>query len=1131
MNDQQKVASDLYRLLADALDARQDIQKAYRGLNLVFQRCLEQALAGYRVTLVGTFAKTDYLLKENQASSRLIGMVNDARVRLREKDKLSDEILRDQFLYDYKAICLFVELVMQQPVPVSLSRRFPVPRQQAKPRLLLGESVRMLVEDWDEHYIYGKLDTAGAEESKVSFVDKSRQDAFNGAYLQSLLWKGCQLQLIRPHVGKDAIEAELLILEPDILVDISTIAGCFESYAESPLVALLNKIKPSANTEPIILGNLAGQMLDEELCHEKEDVAYATSVGHFFKSNAVNLAAVSLSSSFHTEAKAQQQHIRKAIRHDLPQLLKRFNAKEVIVEPSFFSEMLGLQGRMDFLQLDHRVLVEQKSGKGGWPQVSPNIPIHQEKHYVQLLLYMLLLRENYREQYNKNHQELHAFLFYSKYSQGLLDLPYAPQLVYRAIRLRNAIAWQECQFTKGGFKILRQLTPEQLNQKGIRGKLWEQYVRPSLEQLLNPVKQASTLELAYYERFLQFVAVEHLLSKVGNKMKENSGFASAWLSSLEEKLQAGNIYERLRLISPASKDKGRTDQVVLGFKEDEEADTSNFRQGDIVVLYPYSTNEEPDIRKTMVFRCTIANISDRSLTLSLRATQVDADVFLRHAEDFWAVEHDFFEASYTSLYRGLHAFLSAPQHRRDLLLLQRKPLVDEQQRLKGDYGPFNELALRVKKAQELFLIIGPPGTGKTSYGLMTTLKEELVSSTESVLLLSFTNRAVDEICGKLVDEGVDFLRIGSRLSCAEEFQPWLLETKTEGLTHVDAIRKLIGETRVIVGTTAAMNGNLSLFQLKSFGLAIIDEASQILEPHLIGLLSALHGRELAIRKMVLIGDHKQLPAVVQQTEAESYVSETVLREIFLTDCRHSFFERLLRCYRDNPQVVYMLRKQGRMHHDIAMFPNMTFYQGQLSEVPLPHQQASLPPVETTDSQRFRFPFIHSVRFAFLAVPSPPTAVSDKVNILEASLIADTVKDIYQRDSLAFSPLVTVGIIVPYRNQIATVRNAIMRFGIPQLSQITIDTVERFQGSQRDYIIYGATVQYHYQLRFLTNNTFEENGQLIDRKLNVAMTRAREHLIVVGNPEILSASPVYSRLLGFVRERHCYFEAGVSECHL
>ena len=149
---------------------------------------------------------------------------------------------------------------------------------------------------------------------------------------------------------------------------------------------------------------------------------------------------------------------------------------------------------------------------------------------------------------------------------------------------------------------------------------------------------------------------------------------------------------------------------------------------------------------------------------------------------------------------------------------------------------------------------------------------------------------------------------------------------------------------------------------------------------------------------------------------------------------------------------------------------------------------------------------------FIPSKSPKHSLSDKVNQPEADIIASLVERIYKLEKDRFSAQDTIGIIVPYRNQIATIRNTIAQLNIPKLMDITIDTVERYQGSQRRYIIYGFTVQKHYQLRFLTNNTFVENGKLIDRKLNVALTRAQEHLIMIGNPAILENNPLFRELI-------------------
>lgn len=139
-------------------------------------------------------------------------------------------------------------------------------------------------------------------------------------------------------------------------------------------------------------------------------------------------------------------------------------------------------------------------------------------------------------------------------------------------------------------------------------------------------------------------------------------------------------------------------------------------------------------------------------------------------------------------------------------------------------------------------------------------------------------------------------------------------------------------------------------------------------------------------------------------------------------------------------------------------------------------------------------------------------VSEKVNTEEARIVAQLLKTIHTLSGTSFDPSKTIGVIVPYRNQIAMIRQEINRLDIPSLIPISIDTVERYQGSQRDIIIYSFTVQNRYQLDFLTSNCFVEDGKVIDRKLNVALTRARKQLIITGNEAILHQNALFKDLI-------------------
>lgn len=1126
-----QTAADFFRELQAAAGRMPDYAAVYDAMARTFKHCLEEQTADVKAILGGTFAKTDYLLKVSKAAKPLARQINDTRVRIDRKKRLSADEMRQYCRHDLRHIATFISHICQTPVPASLAQLFPAeeytPQDQPVRGLVVGDSLRVIVDDIDDHYIYVRAEAdAEGKLLRVDYTAPNRAYPYDWTYLKAIVQEGSQLNLIRPRTDGSVLLPELIIFEPDYLVDVSSVARCFTNYAESSVVDTLNKLSPSQQTEAIILGNLAGQLLDETLHEQGAPRPYGDSARDFYRSNAISLLTANVSPQLHQDAQAQQRNIRRAMHEVLPATVPGFDLKEGVVEPSFICEMLGLQGRMDYLQQDFRVLIEQKSGKGDYPYDGFVIPRQREEHYVQMLLYMLIVRYNYREQYTRNGESLFAYLLYSKYQNSLLNLGFAPGLVFRALKVRNGMAARGLRLMQpDAYRFLERTSPDSLNMKKTTGTLWKNYQRVQLAELLLPVQQATPLERAYYERFLTFITTEHVLSKMGNKTKEGSGFAAIWHNTLEEKRLAGNIYDGLTLQSPDASAQGPIEMVRLAFSETPAGDMSNFRVGDIVILYPYRKGAEPDARRTPVLRCTIAELQEKTVTLRLRAPQTDNRVFRHEAGRSWAIEHDFMESSYNGLYKGMHAFLSATQRRRDLILLQREPETDTARMLRGNYGAFSEMALRVKQARDFFLIIGPPGTGKTSYGMLNTVREELLEPNGSVLLLSYTNRAVDEICSKLMEEGIDFLRIGSALSCAEEYRDKLLSERATRVKNVDELREMLCTRRVVVATTTSMTSNIALLQLRRFSLAVIDEASQILEPHLAAILSAQTDGKSSVRKFVMIGDHKQLPAVVQQTTDQSYVKEPCLRHIGLTDCRASLFERLLRRYAGREDVTYMLTKQGRMHPDIAEFPNRAFYGGKLQIVPLSHQKEILS--LASKGRNGIEDLLQTRRMAFLAVKPYAETPSEKVNAAEAEVIAATVLKIYELERDAFDVNETVGVIVPYRNQIAAVRSVIDRSGITALHDITIDTVERFQGSQRRYIVYGFTVQRYYQLRFLTNNVFlDEEGNFVDRKLNVAMTRAKEHLIMTGNPDLLSQIRTFKDLINFTKHREGFFAVDV-----
>ena len=666
------------------------------------------------------------------------------------------------------------------------------------------------------------------------------------------------------------------------------------------------------------------------------------------------------------------------------------------------------------------------------------------------------------------------------------------------------------EFARNGMReFIEQLSPEDLHQPGKAEPLWNRYIRPQVELLLSPFHTADATALAYFYRFHRFLVRENLLSRFGSSEKEASGFAAAWQCTTAEKREVGSILTDLQLLSTeADKEHHGVKHLHLALptadENEEVAAPPNFRAGDIVVLYRYETAREPDLRRDMVFRATVSQLLEDEIVVTLREAQTDPKVFSLREGQSWAIEPDFMDAGTQSFYRGLYDLLTGPADRRAWVLGQRQPTFDASAELLTlpENEELTELVRKAKAARDLFLLVGPPGTGKTSKGLMSLLREELADPTAQVLLGAFTNRAVDEICGKLVEAHIDFVRVGNEMNCAPAYRPYLLDAQTRTLKQLDEVKQLVQNVRVVVGTTLSLSSAVTKMTGKHFSLAIIDEASQLLEPHLLPLIMAHTDGLPLIDRFVLIGDHRQLPAVVQQPAAESLVSEPELRAMGVTDCRRSFFERFIERIPEPCRHDFTRQGACTPRWPISPADNST-------------KANSVPSPSPTKKRR-------SPCRASPSTTARPTlwswATSPKGNPAEARLIARLSVEEYERFAAQngrFDPRKDLGIIVPYRRQIALVRNALLQSAHPELADVTIDTVERFQGSECNTIIYGFTVSRASQLAFLCGTQFEDEcGQWVDRKLNVALTRARERMLIVGHRPLLERVPLFGELIDF-----------------
>ena len=962
--------------------------------------------------------------------------------------------------------------------------------------------IRVRFEYADETYFY--VHSALSEEGLMTV--RYQLSGVNEEFTETvrLLWKGASLNLLDSTVDEAGIYSpSFIVLEPDYLMDISSLAECYRDYGNHPANYFMSRLIPIENARPLLIGNIANLFLDEWIYAENDSPDYITTMKKAFRQYPIELASCEdlrdavKEKEFFSDCKMHFEHICETVRQTFTDNAFSLDKSDAVLEPSYICEALGIQGRLDYMQRDLSSFIEMKSGKAD-EYSDKNKVTPKENNRVQMLLYMAVLEYSM----GVNHKKMRPYLLYTRYPL-LYPARTSWVQVKKIIDLRNQIVaaeygvqmYNQSSYTEA---LLSQINPSELNLRKLRGRFWDQYLQPQIQQFQNSLAALSPLEKEYFYTLYNFITKELYLSKVGGVSEgKRIGMASLWLHTLEEKREAGEILYNLSLIDNQASLLHKP-SVTFSIPSSEDDYLPDFRCGDVVVLY--ERNQASDnVTNRMVFKGNVESISEHSVCIRLRAPQRNKRLF--PADSLYAMEHDSMDTSFRTMYYGLSSFIHANKERRDLLLACRKPRFKECLCAKNDQfiDDFDRVTQKACAASDYFLLVGPPGTGKTSKALQQMVRTFHADGKTRILLLAYTNRAVDEICKSLssIVPEVDYLRIGSELSCDIRYQKHLLENALNDCRNRREVLDVMLACRIFVGTVASISAKTELFKLMHFEVAIIDEATQILESQLLGILCSKSpdGRN-AVEKFIMIGDYKQLPAVVLQEPTSSEVHSEDLQQIGMLNLKDSLFERLYRYHvqQGDDHVMDMLCKQGRMHPEVARFANEAFYEGKLQPVGLPHQ------LEEQNNS-----------VVFISTPSDEESLSGKSNRYEAAEVAKCAYDVWCTYQSSFDANHTLGVITPYRNQIALIRKELRALQIPALMDVLVDTVERYQGSERDIIIYSFCVNNLSQLRTLPNLT-EDNGVWIDRKLNVVMTRARKKMILVGNPSILMQNPIYARLL-------------------
>ncbi len=534
-------------------------------------------------------------------------------------------------------------------------------------------------------------------------------------------------------------------------------------------------------------------------------------------------------------------------------------------------------------------------------------------------------------------------------------------------------------------------------------------------------------------------------------------------------------------------------------------------------------------------------VRDNTMVITLNAEELPDWI----DSSLMGVDVMFDEMTYREMEFALKEVIKAEDNRvasiREILLGDLKAIVRENNTShSGNFGvglnDSQQIALKViHESADVSFVHGPPGTGKTTtlvQAIKRTVKDE-----QQVLVCAPSNAAVDLLVDKLSEQGLFVLRIGHPARVTEQSLSKTLDARIAEHANYQELRSLrkrmeqiksmalkykrnFGfhekqERRLLLQESRGLKADADVLEFyivndllqrtevvcttlvgsshpvlrgKKFKTVFIDEAAQALEP-------ACWIPILRSSRVVFAGDHQQLPPTIKSIEAARQGLATTL-----------FEKGIAR----QPEASAMLQVQYRMHQDIMKFSSAYFYKDELvahDSVRTTSLRPNQPPVE----------FIDTAGCGFSEGQDKETL--SRFNEEEAQLLIRRIETLVEEITLGewLAENLTMGIITPYRAQVDYLRKLAEASAVlePLQALITINTVDAFQGQERDVIA----------ISFVRSNEKSEVGFLGDiRRTNVAMTRAKKKLIMIGDSATLGSNPFYVKLIDYVQEGGYYKSA-------
>ncbi|XP_062852289.1 DNA replication ATP-dependent helicase/nuclease DNA2 [Trichomycterus rosablanca] len=420
--------------------------------------------------------------------------------------------------------------------------------------------------------------------------------------------------------------------------------------------------------------------------------------------------------------------------------------------------------------------------------------------------------------------------------------------------------------------------------------------------------------------------------------------------------------------------------------------------------------------------------------------------------------------------------------------------------LKGLNKPQKQAMKKVLLCKDYTLIVGMPGTGKTT--TICTLVRILHACGFSVLLTSYTHSAVDNILLKLKKFKIGFLRLGRTQKVHRDILPFTEEQSlTRGINNLEQLEDLYNKELVVA--TTCMGVKHPIFSRRRFDFCIVDEASQISQPVCLGPL-------FYAQRFVLVGDHQQLPPIVQNAEARSLGMD------------ESLFKRL----EHHSEAVVQLNVQYRMNSVIMSLSNALMYEGKLecgSErtasalLNLPCMSALMKELELCMCQP---QYISWVQAAL--EPQNPVCLLDTSEVPAAETVEKGGIS-NQTEALLVHALVNlllkggcrandIGVIAPYRQQLKAISTLLDG---EAFRDVEVNTVDKYQGRDKSVII----------VSFVRSNSEGNLGELLKdwRRLNVAITRAKHKLLMLGSVPTLRLYEPLEKLLTYMQQENMIYQ--------